>query len=1278
MADTFDPAIYGYKEPEAKPANSGAPYTPPTPVSLDAAATSGAGLSYQQGQAALNSNRREDASTLASVGAAMTQWLPVHAYEYITAPDFVPVQDFSASSMLKQVPYTLDSTQEKFMLQARSPEEFQFRMDHMDQQRLAYQAMGDHSLAAFVTGAIDPGYLAIDMLSLGASRLARVAGVGAMGQRAAVAATAFAGTYAAGKMEQQVVPVSETEVFVNAMVNGAATGMLYNGHRMVPRDESFPGADLHQVAREVEAPRVAAAERSAVVAETAEVLAPTAPTPEVPLRTVSRRFEPGTGNEMSGKAMLATLESHPDPLISVLAKRVNELLPDDVRVLQVSQKDRAAIHSDGRVSDRAFYSPNDHTVYITKGTGPGSQLHEMTHALTAHKIEYGLANPTSAHGKIVAEMQTLLEQAKKAYSGGTWSGGAARKIEYYTKNLHEFTAGVFSGKSEFTDMLASIPVWPGAQRSVLGSVVDTIRRLLGMQPHDVNGLTHAIGLTESLAKERLNVTLHQGQFIATPGGKALPGSAMSIRLAPDELNAIHTDAQAKVALSKKLGENISWSLHKTMAGFGEKAREIADLLIDNPLSMSGDSVVSQHRAIRADLERVQHVYEDQLSKAMADRGFGLMQRIVKPRQALKAQQALERDVGMEMLRRNRLSADGMPIDKAGIPEHVTKMADALDAVSDAALAELKRSGVTGAEEIGQRSGYFSRRWDFSKIDGMESKLVVGGATAAEARSTVRDAIIIGVQRANGWDSELARDVGGAIYDRARSKGYFEDSALRRHQGQDTLSEVRNVLASSGIPEARMQRVLDILAGKVDEKGKMPSLKSRVDVAMDESITFPDGSTGTIADMIDMNMVSTTERYLDNVAAQASFARKGLPSASDVVALRKELLGSIASETERGKAAKLFDNTISYLRGDPVGEEIPSFMRKAQAVTQMVGLARAGIFQFTEYATAMAHYGAGATMASVFKELPFFKSMFSTPQEATHLRNILSGNSSQDMRIRPFVNRMEDNFEIPVSDSVQLSLMQAKQMVPYLNALKFVQGHQARTVANLVVDTFQRGAQGDVKAIEALGKYGLEPRIMDGIRSEIISAGMDTTQWSKATWDAVRGPLTKMMDDSVLRNRTGEIPAFAQFTSTGKFLFTFRSFVLGAHNKVLAGTLSRNGFNGLGLLMLYQFPMTYAVVAADAATTKGKAQTDKQLMGQAFGQMGSMGLFSEAVGVALGTKQQFGSPGTIAIDRVYKLGSALSSGNTGQAGAATLNSVPLLSVILPVKAIGEHLKDTKKE
>lgn len=195
-----------------------------------------------------------------------------------------------------------------------------------------------------------------------------------------------------------------------------------------------------------------------------------------------------------------------------------------------------------------------------------------------------------------------------------------------------------------------------------------------------------------------------------------------------------------------------------------------------------------------------------------------------------------------------------------------------------------------------------------------------------------------------------------------------------------------------------------------------------------------------------------------------------------------------------------------------------------------------------------------------------------------------------------------------------------------------------------------------------------------LTDEIKQVGTDTSKWTDGLWAEVRGPLTKAMDDTVLRNRTGEIPAFAQFSQVGKFIFTFRSFVLGAHNKVLAGTLGREGFAGLGLLMLYQMPLSMLATAANQ-TIQGKGIKDeKELIAKSFGQMGSFGLFSDLFGIISGEKQQFGAPGLILMDRLYKTAGAAAQGNFGQAAESAISATPILSIIPGIRGFSELISE----
>jgi hypothetical protein len=81
---------------------------------------------------------------------------------------------------------------------------------------------------------------------------------------------------------------------------------------------------------------------------------------------------------------------------------------------------------------------------------------------------------------------------------------------------------------------------------------------------------------------------------------------------------------------------------------------------------------------------------------------------------------------------------------------------------------------------------------------------------------------------------------------------------------------------------------------------------------------------------------------------------------------------------------------------------------------------------------------------------------------------------------------------------------------------------------------------------------------------------------------------------------------------------------------------------------------------------------------ALSQMGAMGMFSDLWGIASGDKQQFGASGLMAIDRLYKTGSAVANGQFGTAASGAINSVPLLSIIPGVKAMASTLNNDQHQ
>ncbi len=755
--------------------------------------------------------------------------------------------------------------------------------------------------------------------------------------------------------------------------------------------------------------------------------------------------------------------------------------------------------------------------------------------------------------------------------------------------------------------------------------------------------------------------------ILEPG--ALRSDAAEVVKAVD--TALSTDAASRGVPNK-----FAWNMHKTMSSFGDVGRKVADLLYDNNSDLSLTSLESHREAILSELRTHQYSYETLLRQAMAEDGHGTV-KMLNPftsREAYAAQNRIEREVQRELFRREQMAnqgAKGVLVPET-IPPRIAKMADALDALHAQALDELKRSGVKGAADLEVKPGYMTRKWSSHAMDQAMDKMVAAGLTHEVAQSKLYGLASLAVRRANGLDKQLSDQIGKAIVDRTLRKGYFEDALFNSPAGEGQLKEMRDILRGGGMSHQDIERALDVLRVAQDDAGKVGFLKHRMDVDYRASIRVGDENI-SIMDLIDNRVSTIVDGYVQQASTQSAFARKGFGARSDIEALREELLHSVPVE-KRGQAKDLFDNTIAHFRGDPAGARVNENFRLAQSYGRAISLAWSYLWQTTEFSTMMAQYGLGKTLKYAAQEIPGFKQMMSpTKSEARSLANVLADHSSASMRLRPYLAKFEDGFEMDTGSAMQLAAQTQGQLVPYANAMKYVHHFQAKVVGNLIVDRLEMAAKGNAKAREALGKYGLESHVMDNLSNEIKQHGMDVDAWSDKVWDSARPAFAKMMDEAVLRGRLGDVPAFAAFDQVGKFVFTYRTFVLTAHNKVLTGMAERNGAGAVGLVLMYQLPLALAAVQAQSVIKgDGPLEGDK-LFAKAAGQMGGLGLLSEPLKWVTGESNSIGAPGLIPFDRGIKFGQSVLHGDFQAAGGNAASLLPVVAASPFLKAIEGQLK-----
>jgi hypothetical protein len=785
----------------------------------------------------------------------------------------------------------------------------------------------------------------------------------------------------------------------------------------------------------------------------------------------------------------------------------------------------------------------------------------------------------------------------------------------------------------------------------LGSEKAASEFLLG---NGVQGIKYATGRTRYTGGQNSNYVLFSNNALEMAVRYSKPA-------APESVEAAVTALAKDPKLEQLVGKKSSWSWHKSMQKYSSKA---ADLLLQDPLDLTKNSASAEKDVTRRMWTRNQKQFEDAFLEAMKDRGMGVTQRIFQWGKGREVRNQLQREIAQELAARADAQRNGLQY--RGADEAVAKLADLHDKFMQGALRDAKAAGVTGADKIEGSPGYFSRRWDFTKFEDVMRKF----PDTEQGKQALHTLLERGVKRANpDWDDSLVKSVSTALFERARAKSYYEDAGYVGHMGVEAVIEVRNMLDRLNIPFKDRERVLEFMVGKVDEAGKPTAFKSRIAVDSSVKMTLPDGSEISYLDLIDNDIPTLLDRYADNMAGRVGLAKVGLGNASDLDKLKLEGMAGIPEQAGRDEFNVLYDDAVKMLLGYPVGENMHSFMRSAAALTQMVGLSWSGLYQIMEMAVPMAKYGFLKTWKHMLAEMPgaaaFVDGLKANKADQDSLYNILSGLASQDIRLRPVLQRFEDNFEMSIGDSVQTTLQQGRQLVPFVNGMAYVHHFAAKVTAGLIVDTLQRAAKGDAKAAETLSRYGLDLTLHPMVTQDIAKHGFSTTKWSDETMAAVLGPTVKMMDEAVLRTRLGELPHFAVASNLGKFLTTFRSFILGAHNKLMSNTLVQDGWAGLGLLVLHQLPAAM-LTAKVQSLLQGKELEDEALVQKAIAQVGAFGLFSELVGIATGQRNEVGVPGMIGLDRVVGLGGSVLQGDAD--AKKFLNATPVIAVSPIVKAL----------
>jgi hypothetical protein len=704
-----------------------------------------------------------------------------------------------------------------------------------------------------------------------------------------------------------------------------------------------------------------------------------------------------------------------------------------------------------------------------------------------------------------------------------------------------------------------------------------------------------------------------------------------------------------------------YSLYDKAQAFGGRVADTMAQWVVNGAGSDAVSATAHARVAKLELDARLAGFENGVRDEL---GWSMPDRVFRGSQYREEYKALMSQVYDDLMQKHRahLRDEKLPVNPDARIERLSKLY-AETGYAEKALGYLQTAERTGADAVRKSPWYIPMRTSWDSIsEGIRTKRF----TEADVKSLLR-AQVVGMY--NGVDAVKAQRVADSLYSGIRERAAGKYAATQHFEGL-TGDELEAAMIDAGIPQIEIDSVLGRYQTAANDASRERSLRHRLD--WDFSVQVPSASGSiTMKDLVDGNIPRALEQYGRNVSGQYGLGMQGYKNGQDVRraidAAVVELQDRGASAAELAEARGMLENTAHSLLGRRVGEETPHLLRAMSEISASVVLRNSAVYNIGELAR-IAHYaGVARTVQSLFNR-GFHKTLGEIKNHADlqDMQSILANRHIADGRWRSVITHTEDNFDLP-SGWVE-GAHAVGQATRFFNGMEWTRRKLSNTLAQICIADLHQAVRGNADTAARLEKYGFSPALLERIRVEVQAKGDHPGTWNKSVQADAEAAMHNLMDQINQANRLGELPAFMQFSTFGKALFPYLSFVGGAFNKVLRKGLADEDMAGAVQLVLWQ-------VSAGA----GSEMIRNLLAGRDAGDSGQQNFvlrsmtnapMSSWFGYALDTAtapMQSGFAALSAVQRVIQAGSDPSLSHT-------VGAVPLLSVTPGVVLLSKILEE----
>lgn len=492
-------------------------------------------------------------------------------------------------------------------------------------------------------------------------------------------------------------------------------------------------------------------------------------------------------------------------------------------------------------------------------------------------------------------------------------------------------------------------------------------------------------------------------------------------------------------------------------------------------------------------------------------------------------------------------------------------------------------------------------------------------------------------------------------------------------------ELYDMLTSQGLDDSAAKALAVKLTQTRSAQHGEKHLRRRIDWDWNKTATAPDGTVFGMRDLVDQNAYHTIVDYNRRMSKRVGLAQYGFKDAQSLQDAKSRIMDNLPAGANHNKARQYLDNVINGALGNPIGADMPDWVRSMNTVGGSILLSGSGLYNAIELGVQVQRLGLLRSIPHLAAALkPMVKTVGSySKAEAKTLHDTLVGKMMSTDRWQNIMTHYADDFTI--EGGFHESVQYFGQSTRFLNGSEYIKRYQIGLFASVFVDAFKGAAKGSPNSIKFL-KEGLRfsDELLEKTTQQFNKYGDNIDGWDADIRIAMEQKVFHEGDNLAHVVHHGEVPSFMEYSQVGKIIFPFMRYLFAMQQKILRRIHLRDGNVGVALVLAVQFPLAVMVAHTKRAMNGDKPydmdnpEDVKMFIRSTLNGVSGLGSMAYPIDIMMSGGQNMGS--TIALAPIGKIVGLTEGILTGEATARDFKEATPFNTILPVNAWLAALND----